>query len=841
MLASLTNLAAAAIILTAASTHATDWTFESPDLEGAKYSAEVPAPFLYDPLTKTSRRNTASVRFEPGQPVLALPVETLAPGCTLECFVRVDAAAETPIVYLPRQHPASGEFGLLLDHFSAHNQWYLRPFTNGEGMPVGYYGSAAQYKGGEDRAWRHLAWVHDPEAKTISGYIDSFLTKIVPAPPGWEVAPGPLVLGGRQGAPAKFTGLIDEVRLTPQALGPADFLRARATPLEGASFHSVETVLPRGSGYIDIKEHFGAVGDGVADDTDAFNAAFRALPSRVPLAHYTLYIAPGTYLLSDTVAWSRFLTVQGAGSARTTLRLKDGAAGYNDPQTPRAVVKASSTGGPPGSNKAVNGSSIANTLIGITIDTGRGNAGAVGLEYHSNNVGRLDDVVIRSGDGTGHTGLDLTHKTNGPALIKRVKVEGFDFGVTFNYQEYSMTFEHLALAGQKRAGIWNRGNILAIRGLRSENAVAAILSEGANSMVTLLDADLRGGAPDAPAIYAEGGLYARNVTTAGYGHAIRKRVAPREKDAAWEERMVAAGRVEEWAGDRIVMGHGTPGGSLRLPVEETPDLPAGDVARDWVSVERFAEHKVGDDWAPAIQAAIDSGSPTVYFPHGSYPVLSAVQLRGKVRRLHGMHGGISRHADFAPADGPVLIVSGTEAAATYHLERIEADGLRHASPATLVIASSSVKRFENAPGAGKLFIEDNGDADWHFDHPQRVWARQWNPESHAAGPCITSRGATVWSLGFKTEYESSKLLAEAGAKTEILGGFIYPIGKIPADRPIFENIDSAMSLIYGTSVYGSNHTVHIIDTQRGVRKEYGNEALRYAGSRGRMDLFVTRP
>ena len=132
--------------------------------------------------------------------------------------------------------------------------------------------------------------------------------------------------------------------------------------------------------------------------------------------------------------------------------------------------------------------------------SGRGNPGARGLEYHANNVGRLENVVIRSGDGAGVCGLDLTHHDCGPALVKNLRVEGFDYGVQSNYQEYSMTFEHLRLRGQKKAGVRNQGNILAMRGLVSENAVPAIVSEGANSMVTLLDSSLTGGAKGESAI-----------------------------------------------------------------------------------------------------------------------------------------------------------------------------------------------------------------------------------------------------------------------------------------------------------------------------------------------------
>ena len=165
--------------------------------------------------------------------------------------------------------------------------------------------------------------------------------------------------------------------------------------------------------------------------------------------------------------------------------------------------------------------------------------------------------------------------------------------------------------------------------------------------------------------------------------------------------------------------------------------------------------------------------------------------------------------------------------------------IQHASPATLVLRSSSPGRYSTGAAGGRLFAEDVGGADWHFDHPQRVWVRQWNPESHEAGPCIHSRGATIWALGFKTEYTSQKFLAESGAQTEILGSFIYPIGKIPEDRPIFENRNSRMALVYGTSVYAANHKLHIRDTRGGETKTLGNDALKWAGSRGRMDLFVT--
>jgi len=83
-------------------------------------------------------------------------------------------------------------------------------------------------------------------------------------------------------------------------------------------------------------------------------------------------------------------------------------------------------------------------------------------------------------------------------------------------------------------------------------------------------------------------------------------------------------------------------------------------------------------------------------------------------------------------------------------------------------------------------------------------------------------------------------LAKAGAATEILGAFIYPLGKIPADRPIFENRNSRTALVYyGTSVYHANHKLHILDVRGSESQTVGNDALQWSGSRARMDLYTS--
>lgn len=813
-------------------------------------AADVAGGFIYDPIAKKSAPNERSLALPNAVEAQTVKVDFNKGGSfTVEAFVKPTAAVKGDFIKKQRASDKASEFGLRLFHFQAHHQFYLRGYLTQEGGKsvepgVGYYGSSAQWRGEKDTAWRHVALVFDAEQKTLTSYVDYYLssTELIPSAVTFDDAP--LVIGG-----GEFTGLVDEVRLTQRALRPAHFLRAVSSVLADVSFESTQQIVPQDAGCMDVKEHFGAVGDGLTDDTAAFNRAFEELCSKVPLAYQTLIVPPGVYLISDVIQGGRFIDVKGAGPEQTTLRLKDGV--FTDATKPLPILRMSSTRGPSGSETGVNGSSISIYLEGMTLDTGKGNPGARGIEFHANNIGRLENVLIRSGDGSGVCGLDLTHHDCGPALVKNVEVIGFDYGVHSRFQEYSMTFEHLRLRGQKKAGIFNQGNILAIRGLTSENSVPAIISEGANSMITLLDSTLTGGAKGESALLCDGALYALRVKTSGYDQALAKRVLVSSKPQEWRDEAVTGPDLAEYIGDQIVNGFGAAKGALKLPIEETPQAASVPVS-EWVNVMKFADKQAGDDASPMLQAAIESGARVIYLPcNARLQFHTPIHLHGKVERLIGFGGQINWHpsvwkdsdkreqTDSASAPPPLLIFDEPDATRTLVLDRLGCVHLRHASPATLVLRSSTPKRYSTGMAGGKLFGEDIGGADWHFAHPQRVWVRQWNPESHAAGPCIHSQGSTIWSLGFKTEYQSQKLLAEHGATTEILGAFIYPLQKIPEDRPIFENRESRMAVIYGTSVYSSNHKLHIRDTRGNETKLIGNDALKWAGSRARMDLYIS--
>ncbi len=828
----------------------------------AAYSDDVPGAFLYDPLSQKSRPNTASAVFTGGesksdavQAVTSFKALQLAgESVTIEGFLKPapEAGLDAWLFGKSRTSPAGAELSLEWHRFHNANSTFhgaavAGPNGNPNRFAVGHYSSTTRL--GENNArWRHMAMVYDVQAKTATCWLDYHLSRTVPIESPLEWDNGPFLIGGRTDQWG-MSGLIDEVRIVRGAQGPTTFLRARADSIENVSFVSNQTIVPRDAGCLDAKEHFGAVGDGKTDDTAALNTAFDQLTSRVPLAYNTLVIPPGEYLVSGMLYCSRFIDVKGAGPGRTIIKLKDGT--FTDPQHPQPVLRMSSTTGAPGSDDWVNGSSISIYLDGVTIDTGKNNPGAKALEYHSNNFGRLENVVLRSGDGAGVMGLDLTHHDVGPALVKHVTIEGFDTGTQIHYQDYSMTFEHLVLRNQRVVGIRNKGNILAIRKLMSENTVPAIIAEGPNSMVTLLDSELTGGSSDQPAIHSDGGLYALRVQTAGYKCAIEKQQLVSQNPSVWKDSIVPGPDLTEYVGDTIVTGHGTSQSALQLPIEETPEPPVPPVS-EWVSVASFRDQCIGDDWGPALQAAIDSGAKVIYLPRTeAYSFSTPVRLHGAVERLVGLGGNLNWNGNVWKGDRPrnqtetegaappLLIFDEPDASRVVVLDRLSVVHLQHSSPATLVLRSSTPNRYTTGAAGGKLFAEDIAGADWHFDHPQAVWVRQWNPESHETGPCVQSRGATIWSLGFKTEYESQKFLAEDNAQTEILGAFIYPIGQIPEDRPIFENRNSRMSLVYGTSAYHANHKVHVRDVQGVDIREIGNDSLNWAGARARMDLYTS--
>jgi len=131
----------------------------------------------------------------------------------------------------------------------------------------------------------------------------------------------------------------------------------------------------------------GAVGDGVADDTEAFRRAIAA--------HRAIYVPLGRWRITDTLELGPDTAIFGLHPQQTQMVVPPAAAGFGDPARPRPVLLAPAGG--------------INHVAGLCVDAGV-NPGAVAIKWMAGPRSLLEDVWFEwGGHGADPKGTSHLH------------------------------------------------------------------------------------------------------------------------------------------------------------------------------------------------------------------------------------------------------------------------------------------------------------------------------------------------------------------------------------------------------------------------------------------------
>lgn len=256
------------------------------------------------------------------------------------------------------------------------------------------------------------------------------------------------------------------------------------------------------SGLFNVRD-FGAIGDGVADDTVAIQAAITAACTGTTLVNGTTYLPIGEYLISARLLTHRPTGLNasrqrllGEDMVSTIIKLKDGCTGFNSVPTspttfyPRAMFRNGSstvTGGADGGNNGFN-----NSIRNLTFDIGVGNPGACAIDHNGNNWDLLEDLILKSSDPAyaGHSLLYMGRGFPGPGYARNLSLSGTDFPIFLGQLEYSFTFEGLSISNARRAGIYDDRNVGIFKDFSYHGIAPAWQNKDSNGAIFMLDSTL---------------------------------------------------------------------------------------------------------------------------------------------------------------------------------------------------------------------------------------------------------------------------------------------------------------------------------------------------------------
>jgi hypothetical protein len=399
---------------------------------------------------------------------------------------------------------------------------------------------------------------------------------------------------------------------------------------------------------------YGLVGDGVADDTAALQAAIDATYSSgkpdcsLPGARVILLKGNGaSYRLSAQVTLPDWVRLVGYGSTRPLLQLAAHTPGFGEQENPTPLLRVINWSPPAGGACAKTNSTGGNTAFGtgvynVDISIAKGNIGAVGIVNDAAQGGVLRAMMF-------NLSTDALAGVASPGWAHQELVFlGGAYGVVVNKTgAWPSVFRDCAWRGQERAALaWAQGDLSAWEGVTLLRAwvehvpIGADLGGAMSARLTVLDSTAvdvvtlvvpPALAAGASSVLLRGGGGMRVTVLVGASDSAPAVANPAGSTSAYKLNSCVAGAV---TADVRAQGGNVPvvtvtcdaAAAATLPPPSPADTPAWPPVADWRSVKEHG--MVGDghtDNTAALSALLKSPpSHALYIPLGVYAIRDTI-------------------------------------------------------------------------------------------------------------------------------------------------------------------------------------------------------------------------
>jgi len=639
----------------------------------------------------------------------------------------------------------------------------------------------------------------------------------------------------------------------------APFARAEKAP---AAAHLLDVTLPE----------FGAIPNDGLDDYPAIKIA---MGFRDGFDGNQLYFPCGTYNFHETVEWRDWPTIihpsvpisvfatsgtppgpvvsgylwtigmpwQGEDRDCVTIRLDPGSPGFEDPNTPKSFIMPGSLVGPQSNLKGLTGGlggagAYQNWFEDLTFDC-TGNPGARCIDWIANNAGELWRVKV-IGDPESPACIYMGRPWPGPSIVLYTETVGCKYGIYNTQNQYSNTFLHVTMTNPTVAGFFLSQNVATLEHftVTADSDIPAVIHQSADAQLAILNSTFT--VPESSTHSAvEAGssskFFLENIETSGFAAALKVGTEVRE----------VGPNIEQAVSRTPFKVFNAPDKALDVPFEEPPAPYFSDPdthPEEWANVVDYGAGpgyggEINND-VGAIQAAMNSGKPIVFFPKnperlGRPAGFDSVYAFGgptitvppTVRRILFYKNTSNFLAGaYTTEDDCVFTVIGeaTDPPVEFNLMRrggVTIAPARHicnkSNGRTVVVRNSPSSMYLLFDGPGKNFVIDTIT---RFDarNGAKVFAWQYNQEALASGNTVEEisigshvdgLGTEVRIIGMKTEGDHTTARITDGAKFKMIGGYYFPcIGRnaypTPPTLPTyvlsngFEIINSQASLSF---------------------------------------------